>query len=70
MISGVGLDRAKIMGLSAMERTMSGVTMPGPDTPMNRSHPTMASASVPLHMLRLVTAAMASLALFSPSRPA
>ena len=38
---------AKMMGSLAMVRTMSCVSMPGADTPINTSAPLMTSASVP-----------------------
>ena len=38
---------AKIMGFSAMERTISGVTSLAPETPMKTSAPRMAPASGP-----------------------
>ena len=69
-ISGVGLAQAKMMASFAMVFTISVVTMPGADTPMNTSAPTRASASVPAFRSRFVTWAISSLIQFSPSRPA
>ena len=47
MISGTGLAMGNKMGLGAMVLTISGVTTPGEDTPMNRSAPTITSAREP-----------------------
>ena len=46
VISGSGLAIAKMMGRSAMLRTMSGVSAPRTDKPKNTSAPATASASV------------------------
>ena len=47
IISGVGFAMGKSTASFAMERTMSCVTIPGADTPMNTSAPFIASASPP-----------------------
>ena len=46
MISGVGLAKAKIIGLTAIVATMSRVTIPAVDKPKNISAPTKTSAKV------------------------
>ena len=46
VISGSGLAMAKMIGLSAMERTMSCVTAPFTDRPKKASAPAMASDRV------------------------
>ena len=46
VISGSGLAMAKMIGLSAITFTMSGVTAPFTDRPKNTSAPAMASVSV------------------------
>jgi hypothetical protein len=45
-ISGSGLAMARTTGRSAMERTISGVTTLGPESPRNASAPRIASARV------------------------
>ena len=52
-----------------MVLTISVVTVPGPDTPMNTSAPTSMSASVPAFFSRFVTCAISALIQFKPSRP-
>jgi hypothetical protein len=46
VISGSGLAMAKMIGRSAMERTMSGVSAPFTDRPKKTSAPFTASARV------------------------
>ena len=46
VISGSGLAMAKMIGLSAIDFTMSWVTAPLADRPKNTSAPSSASASV------------------------
>ena len=46
VISGSGLAMAKMMGLGAILRTMSLVTVPAAERPKNASAPSRASASV------------------------
>ena len=46
LISGSGLAMAKIMGLAAIDLTMSLVTAPLTESPKNTSAPASASASV------------------------
>ena len=53
-----------------MLRTISVVTVPGADTPMNTSAPARASAKEPGFFSRFVTRAISSLIQFRPSRPA
>ena len=69
-ISGVGLAQAKMMGSRFMDWTISVVTVPGAETPMNTSAPTSSSAREPDFFSRFVTWAISSLIQFSPSRPA
>ena len=71
MISGVGLAMGNRMGSFAMERTMSWVTSPGADTPMNTSAPLRAAASPPPVTAGLVMSASSARAgSFSrPGRP-
>ena len=69
-ISGMGLAQAKMMASLFMVRTISVLTVPGADTPMNTSAPTSISAREPDLRLRFVTRAISSLIQFRPSRPA
>ena len=69
MISGTGLAMGNRMGLGAMERTISSVTAPGEDTPMNTSAPFSTSAREPALRSRLVRAAISSFTGLRPSRP-
>ena len=69
MISGSGLAMVNKMGSGAIERTISGVTVPGADTPMNTSAPRMTCSSVPDTFSRLEMAAISRLLSFRPSRP-
>ncbi len=46
IISGTGLDMARINGSRAIFLIISPVSTPGPDSPMNRSASTMASSMV------------------------
>ena len=55
MISGVGLAMAKTMASLFMVLHSSVVRMPGRDTPMNTSAPSMASFRPPLIWRGLVT---------------
>ena len=48
VISGSGLAMAKMMGLFAMDLTISGVSAPFADSPKKMSASNMASASVRL----------------------
>ena len=48
MISGVGLAQAKRIGSLAMVLTISAVTVPGAETPMNTSAFLITSASLPV----------------------
>ncbi len=68
MISGVGLAMGRSTGSLAMERTMSWVTIPGADTPMNTSAPFIAAAIPPWVTSGLVSSA-SSLRTGSLSRP-
>ena len=63
VISGSGLAMAKMIGLSAMARTMSWVTAPFTDRPNTTSAPSSASVSV----RALVLAACADFHWFMPS---
>ena len=49
--------------------TISSVTVPGLETPMNTSAPAMTWARVPDFFSRFVRAAISALDSFSPSRP-
>ena len=51
VISGSGLAMAKMIGLSAIDLTMSCVTAPLADRPKNTSAPSSASASVRAEVL-------------------
>ena len=68
-ISGTGLAQAKIMGSLAMVCTISLVSVPGAETPMNTSAPRMTSARVPVSWLKLVMRAISSFTGLRPSRP-
>ena len=63
VISGSGLAMAKMIGLSAMLATMSLVSAPLTERPMNTSVPTIASVNV----RALVLAAWADFHWFMPS---
>ncbi len=63
VISGSGLAMAKMIGLSAIERTMSAVSAPFTDRPKKTSAPSIASASV----RALVSTAWSSFHSFIPS---
>ena len=63
MISGSGLAMAKMIGLSAIDATMSWVSAPFTDRPKNTSVPSIASVSV----RALVAAAWADFHWFMPS---
>ena len=63
VISGSGLAMAKMIGLSAIDFTMSLVTAPLADRPKNTSAPSSASASV----RALVFTACADFHWFMPS---
>ncbi len=67
MISGTGLAMAKRMASRFMEATISGVTMPGAETPTKISAPFKASARVPVFPSRLVTSAIFCCIQFNPS---
>lgn len=54
-ISGVGLAQANTMASLFMVCTISLVSVPGADTPMNTSAPRITSASLPVSFWRLVT---------------
>ena len=70
-ISGVGLAQANRIASRFMVCTISVVTAPGADTPMNTSAPASTSARLPARFCRLVTRAISSLTAFIPfSRPA
>ena len=70
-ISGVGLAQAKMTAPAFMVCTISLVTTPGADTPMNTSAPASTSAREPVRFSGFVTWAIASLIQFMPSlRPA
>ena len=69
-ISGVGLAQAKMTASLFMVFTISVVTVPGAETPMNTSAPASMSARGPAFFSRLVTWAISSLIQFRPSRPA
>ena len=62
-------EMAKITASRFMVRTISAVTVPGAETPMNTSAPTSMSAREPGFLSRFVTSAISSLIQFSPSRP-
>ena len=64
------MAQAKTMASLFMVLTISVVTVPGADTPMNTSAPTRASAREPAFFSRLVTWAISSLIQLRPSRPA
>ena len=67
VISGSGLAMAKMIGLSAIDLTMSAVTAPATETPKKTSAPFIASSSV----RSLVSIAWADFHWFMPaSRPA
>ena len=68
MISGVGLAMAKTIPLFMVE-TISLVTSPGRDTPMNASAPFNASASLPCSCAKLLTWEISSCPAFKPSSP-
>ena len=68
-ISGVGLAQAKMMASRAMVLTISRVSAPGADTPMNTSAPRMTSAREPAFFSRLVRRAMSAFSGLRPSRP-
>ena len=57
------------MGFSAMEATISSVTIPGAETPINMSAPLNASASDPLLCSLFVISAISLCAGFSFSSP-
>ena len=54
-ISGVGFAQAKMIAFSFMVWTISFVTMPGAETPMNTSAPLSCSDSGPAFFSRFVT---------------
>jgi len=51
-ISGSGLARARMMGRSAMDLTMSALIAPAAEQPSTTSAPAMASASVRMGVTR------------------
>ena len=65
-ISGVGLAQAKTIASFAMVFTISVVSTPGAETPMNTSAPRTISGKSPLQPLGLVTSAISSLTGFIP----
>ena len=66
-ISGVGFAHAKMIASLFMVLTISVVTAPGADTPINTSAPTSISAREPAFLSRLVTLLISSLTGFIPS---
>ena len=68
-ISGVGFAHANTIASFAMVCTISFVSLPGADTPMNTSAPFTTSANVPFSFCGFVIFAIAAFALFRPSRP-
>jgi hypothetical protein len=62
MISGIGFAIAKTMASVFMDATISFVTRPGPETPINTSAPFIASARVPDSPLRFVMDASSAFA--------
>ena len=64
---GVGFAQAKTIASLAMVFTISVVTTPGAETPMNTSAPFSISARVPDCFFRFVTFAISSLTGFIPS---
>ena len=60
MISGTGFAMANKMESLFMEETISGVTMPGAETPTKMSAPFRASARVPVLPERFVSSAIFS----------
>ena len=69
MISGVGFAIGMTIASFAIPATISRVTIPGAETPINTSAPRMASARVPLSSPRLVIFAISAAAGFSLSSP-
>ena len=67
MISGVGFAIAMTIAPLFIEETISGVTSPGPLTPIKISAPFMASASVPCLFVLLVNSAIFILSGVMPS---
>ena len=69
IISGVGFAMANTMAPSAIDLTISGLTIPGAETPTNRSAPNIASARLPFFFSRLVSKAISACAGFRLPSP-
>ena len=69
IISGTGFAIGKRIGFSAMDFTISSVTAPGADTPINTSAPLITSSRLPFSLSRLQIFAISCFSAFKPSRP-